>query len=438
MKLDYPPHPKPKLLSGHYFDFYRNQLEFLTNTASDFGDIVYLRFFHVPIYLLNHPDLIEEVLANAELKKSKGVRTPLQKQLFGNGLIAAEGDFWLKQRRLLQQVFNQKRLAKYAETVVETAEEFFSDWKDGEKRIINEELIELTLKIAAKTFFGIDDLKEKDTIRELVESLKTIYSAQNSFSWFGDNFLPTANNRRFKKAIQAVDKLIANIIEERRENNSDRNDLLSVLLSMSVDNSDKQIRDEIVTFFIAAHETTAVSLTWAWVLLAQNKKSAEKLQLEIESLGGGRLSFSDFPNLIYTNKILKESLRMFPPNRSVAREVAKPCRIGNYKVAKGAQIVMSQWVLQRDSRYFDSPDKFIPERWTSEFERNLPKYAYFPFGLGNRTCIGKSFAAMETALVLAVAAQKFRFTLDSNEEVEPLPVILLRPKNKLHITIKTI
>jgi cytochrome P450 len=438
MKINYPPHPKPRFLSGHYFDFYQDQLSFLTNSARNFGDIVYLRFFHVPIYLLNHPDLIEEVLAKADLRKSRAIRTPLQKQLFGNGLIANEGDFWLKQRRLLQQLFNQKRLAKYAETVVETAEEFFSNWKDGEKRIINDEFIDLTLRIAARTFFGINDLKGKDIIRELVESLKTIYSAQNQASWFVDNFLPTANNRRFKKALKAVDKLIAEIIEERRKNSYDESDLLSVLLSMSDNNTDKQTRDEIVTFLIAAHETTAVTLTWVWVLLAQNEDAAKKLEVEIKALDNGKVSFSDLSKLTFTLQILKESLRLFPPNRSIAREVTKQFRIKDFNVSKGSQIVMSQWILHRDSRYFESPDKFIPERWTSEFEKDLPKNVYFPFGLSNRLCIGKSFAIMETALILAVIAQRFRFTLDSTEEVEPLPVILLRPKNKLHITVKTL
>jgi len=438
MKLNYPPHPQSRFISGHYFDFYQDQLAFLTNSARDFGDVVYFRFFHIPIYLLSHPDLIEEVLANAELRKSKGVRTPLQRQLFGNGLIASEGDFWLKQRRLLQQVFNQQYLAKYTETVAETAEEFFSAWKDGEKRIINDELIDLTLKIAAKTFFGIDDLKEKDTIRELIESLKIIYSAQNQVSWFTDNFLPTTNNRRFKKAIKAVDKLIAQIIEERRKNNHSNTDLLSVLLSITADNSDRQIRDEVITFFVAAHETTAVALTWVWVLLAQNEEARQKITAEIKGLNKARLSFGDLSKLTFTSKVIKESLRLFPPNRSIAREVTKQFRIRGFKVSKGSQIVMSQWVLHRDPRYFESPDKFIPERWTPEFEKALPKYAYFPFGLGNRTCTGKSFAVMEMTIVMAAIAQKIRFTLDSNEEVEPLPVILLRPKNKLSITVKTL
>lgn len=438
MRTNYPPQPRPRFFSGHYFDFYQDQLAFLTNSAKNFGDIVYFRFFHVPIYLLNNPDLIEEVLANAELRKSKGVRTPLQQQLFGNGLIASEGDFWLKQRRMLQQVFNQKYLAKYAETVVETAEEFFSNWKDGDQRVVNQEFIELTLKIASKTFFGIDDLKEKGIVRELVESLKAIYSTQKQFSWFIDNFLPTSNNRRFKKAIKAVDQLVGKIIEERHKNKSDVTDLLSVLLSMSVGNSDKQIRDEIVTFFIAAHETTAIALTWAWILLAKNETAQEKMRAEIKALGSDKLSFNDLSKLTFTSQILKESLRMFPPNRSTAREVTKPFKIKDFNIPQGAQLLMSQWVMHRDSRYWESPEQFIPERWTPEFERSLPKYAYFPFGLGNRMCIGKSFAMMEITLVLTVIARKFQFTLDSPEEIKPVPVLLLEPKNALNITVKTL
>lgn len=437
MKIKRPPQPKAKLISGHYFDFYRDQLGFLTKSAKDFGDLVRCRFFHVPIYLLNHPDLIEEVLAVAELRKSKGVRTPLQKQIFGNGLSASEGDFWLKQRRLLQQAFNQNYLAGYADVVVETAEDFFSHWKDGDKRVINDEFVELTLKIAAKTFYGIDDLKEKNIVRELVESLKTIYSTQNQLSWFGDNFLPTANNRRFKKAIKDVDRLIARLIKERRGNDSDRKDLLSILLPMSEHHSDQQIRDEMLTFFIAAHETTSVALTWAWALLAQNQAPALKMREEVKALNGAELSFRNLSKLVYTSRILKETMRLFPPNRSIAREVKERFRLRDFEIPKGAQIVMPQWVLHRDARYFAAPDKFLPERWTPEFEKELPKYAYFPFGAGSRMCIGKSFAMMETALILAVIARKFRFTLDAGEKIEPLPVILLRPKDDLNITVET-
>jgi cytochrome P450 len=189
---------------------------------------------------------------------------------------------------------------------------------------------------------------------------------------------------------------------------------------------------------IAAHETTSITLTWTWILLSQNEEAATKLEAEIRALGSDKLSFGDLCKLPFASQVLKESLRLYPPNRSIAREVAEPFQIRDFNVPKGSQIVMSQWVLHRDSRYFTSPETFIPERWTPEFEQTLPKHAYFPFGLSNRLCIGKSFATMEITLILAVIAQKFRFTLDSPEEVEPHPVILLRPKNKLDITVKNL
>lgn len=435
-KLKYPPQPLAKLISGHYFDFYSNQLQFLTDAARNFGDLVYLRFFHIPIYLLNDPVLIEQVLAKAKLKKPKTVRSPLQRQIFGNGLLTSEDDFWLKQRRLLQQAFDQQHLAHYFKNIVNSAEEFLNKWQEGEDRVINDEFVDLTLEIAAKTFFGIDDLSEKNIVRELTESLKIIFSSQSRYAWFFDNYLPTKNNLEFKKSIRAADQLIDKIIQERRKNVSTKNDLLSVLLSLSDDlNSEKQIRDEILTFFIAGHETTAITLMWIWVLLSKHEDAAKKLQSEINTLGADELTFGNLSKLSFTNQIIKETLRMFPPNRSVAREVKEPFRIDNFEISKGSQLIMSQWVLHRDSKYFESPDNFKPERWTLKFEQDLHKYAYFPFGLGNRICIGRSFAIMEITLILITLAKKFRFNLVSNERIEPLPVILLRPKNEIHITV---
>jgi cytochrome P450 len=432
-----PPHPRPRFVSGNYFDFYQDQLGFLTDCAERFGGIVYLRFFHIPVYLINDPDLIEDVFAKAQLRKPKTVSTPLQKKLFGNGLLASEGEFWLKQRRLLQHVFERKRLDQYADTVVKVTEDFFRDWHDGDSRIIDHEFTELTLKIAAKTFFGIDHLNESDAIRELVEALKIIFEGQSRLSWFSDNFLPTANNRRFKRAVKAVDDLIGDIIAARRKNHSDQNDLLSILLSAENGMTEKQIRDEIVTFFVAGHQTTAITLTWLWIMLARNAEASNKLRSEVGKFHGRALSLQALSELPFTAQLIKETLRMFPPNRSVAREVVEPYHLQSFNLPKGSQIVMSQWVLHRDPKYFECPDEFRPDRWTSEFEKQLPKYAYFPFGLGNRTCIGRSFAMMETSLILAIIARQFSFTLDSDSDPEPIPVILLRPRHKSSITVKS-
>lgn len=302
------------------------------------------------------------------------------------------------------------------------------------KRIADDEFINLTLKIAAKTFFGLEDLRESEKIRELTESLKIIYSSNNRISWFADNFMPTAKNRRFKKAVADINLLITDIISERRSDSSEMSNLLSVLLAVNEGNSEKQIRDEIMTFLIAGHETTAITLTWAWSLLAKNSQAADKLYAEVKSLETAEIEH--FSKLQYTNQVIKETLRLYPPNRSVSREMRKSAIIAGFNIPKGAQIVMPQWVMQRDEKYFPAPENFIPERWTPIFEKELPKYAYFPFGLGNRSCIGRSFAMMEVALILSIAARRFQFNLDDKTAPHPLPVILLRPESKINFTVK--
>jgi cytochrome P450 len=441
-KTEQPPKLKGSIFSGSYFDFFQNQLGFLSKCAKEYGDIVSLRFFHLPIYLINHPDLIEEVFStnSANFKKAKTVRLPSQRLLFGNSLLVSDGEIWLQQRRAIQPAFHQNFINNYSKIVTETAEEFIKNWKTGEVHLINEDLVDLTFAVASRAFFGIDGSSEKEIIRDLVNLNKSIFASQNRLSWFWDNFLPTPKNLRFGKAVQKVNQLISNLIQERRAQDLDKKDLLSVLLSIKNNETeglnDKQLRDEIITIFIAGHETTAVTLSWIWVLLSQNPEEFLKLKNELKNVLNNRLpNFTDLPKLEHTYRIIKESLRLFPPNRSTAREAIKDCQIGKYFIPAGSQVVMSQWVVHRDERFFDSPNEFIPDRWTNEFEQKLHKYAYFPFGGGGRICIGRSFAMMEAALILALIAQKFEITLDEQNEIEPIPLVLLRPKSDLKVTL---
>ncbi len=432
-------------MSGSYFDFFRDQLGFLSKCAEELGDVVFFRFFHIPIYLINHPDLIEEVFSknSANFKKAKTVRVPSQRLLFGNSLLVSDGEVWLQQRRAIQSAFHQDFISDYSKIVTGTTEEIIRNWKDGETHLMSRDLVDLTFAVASKTFFGIDGSREKEIIRELVNLNKSIFSTQSRLAWFWDNFLPTPKNLSFRKAIRKVNNLISNLVAERRIEKSDQQDLLSILLSIKYDENegltDRQLRDEVITIFIAGHETTAVTLSWIWVLLARHPEELRKLKAELKSVLDGRSpTFQDLPKLQQTHRILKESLRLFPPNRSTAREAIKDCRIGNYLIPAGSQVVMPQWVVHRDQRFFESPHEFIPDRWTAEFERKLHKYAYFPFGGGSRICIGRSFAIMEATLILAIIAQKFEITLDSKDEVEPVPLVLLRPGSDLKVTLKAI
>ena len=437
------PRLKGKIISGSYFDFFRNQLDFLTNTAKQHGDVVALRFFHLPIFLVSHPDLIEEVFSghNTNFRKARTVRMPLQKMLFGNSLIASEGEEWLRQRRAMQPAFHQNYLREYAELIVDITGDHIAKWNAGDIRFINRELVDLTFKLAARTFFGIDGVKEKEIVREVIDLNKSVFSDQNRMFYALDNFLPTRKHLRFRRALRKMDGLISDLISERRADAANRRDLLSVLLSIKNDETgeqtEKQLRDEIVTTFIAGNETTAVALSWMWVVLAQHPEEFTKLKDELNTvLNGRRPTFEDLPKLKHTYGVIKETLRLFPPNRSTAREALRDCQLGDHRIRKGSQVVMPQWVVHRDERFFEQPHEFIPDRWTAEFERNMHKYSYFPFGGGARLCIGRSFAMMEIALVIATIAEKFEITLDSDEVVEPIPLVLLRPKNDLRVTLK--
>jgi cytochrome P450 len=440
-----PPRLKGNIISGSYFDFFSNQLDFLTDCARTHGDVVAFRFFHLPIFLISNPDLIEEVFAgnSSAFKKAKTVKMPSQRMLFGNSLIASEGEEWLRQRRAMQPAFNQSHLSGYADLIVEITLEHIKNWKDGDVLRIDHELVDLTFKLAARTFFGIEGTEGKEIIRDLIDLNKSVFSGQNRIAWFVDNFLPTPKHVKFRRAIKRVDELIARLIRERRSGASDQKDLLSVLLSIKNSETgsltDKQLRDEIVTAFIAGNETTAVALSWVWVMLARHPDEFTKLGHELETVLSGRApEFADLRELKHTARVLKETLRLYPPNRSTAREAVKDCRLGGFAIPAGSQVVMPQWVVHRDERFFDHPDEFIPDRWTTEFEQQLHKYAYFPFGSGPRLCIGRSFAVMEMALVIATIATRFEISLDSDDEIEPLSLVLLRPKNDLVVTLRSL
>jgi cytochrome P450 len=266
------------------------------------------------------------------------------------------------------------------------------------------------------------------------------FSSQATLKWILDNRLPTPGNRRFHRMAAQLDEVIYRIISERRRSDKeDQGDLLSMLLQAHDEDgsqmTDQQLRDEVITLFLAGQETTALALSWAWYLLAQDPAAEQKLWQEVDEVLQGRLpEASDMPRLKFTEMIAKESLRLYPPAYIVGREAVEDCEIGGYHVPAKMQVFMPTWVVQRDARFFDSPAEFRPERWTPEFTAGLPKYAYFPFGGGPRVCIGNSFAMMEIVLLIAAIAQKFQLKLVS-KKVELVPAMSLRPRNGIRMTI---
>jgi cytochrome P450 len=438
-----PQGPKGNFLLGVMPEFNRDSLAFIEKLARDYGDIVSTRFFYVPAYFIYHPDYIEEVLATKSryFIKPLSLRTPFFHRLIGNGLLTSEGEFWRRQRRLAQPAFHRERISSYARVMVKDTEEMLATWRDGEIRDTHRDMMRLTMEIVTHTLFKANVSDDADKVARALGVLVEPFGSQATLKWILDNRLPTPANRRFHKVAAQLDEVIYRIIAQRRaDDDQGQGDLLSMLLQAHDEDgsqmTDQQLRDEVITLFLAGQETTALTLTWAWYLLAQHAEAESRLWQELDEVLGGRApEAADVPRLRFTEMIAKESMRLYPPAYVVGREAIESCEIGGYHVPQRMQVFMPTWVVHRDPRFFDEPLSFKPERWTPEFISTLPKYAYFPFGGGPRICIGNSFAMMEIVLLLATIAQKYRLELVSRHPVELQPAMSLRPRNGIRMRL---
>jgi cytochrome P450 len=438
-----PQGPKGNFFLGVMPEFNKDSLAFMEMLARDYGDIVRARFLYVPAYFIYHPDHIEEVLAtnNKNFIKPLSFRTPFFNRLLGNGLLTSEGDFWRRQRRLAQPSFHRERINGYGQIMVRDALKMLETWQDGETRDIHHDMMRLTMEIVTHTLFNVDVMDDAEKVASALSFLVEPFGSQATLKWIIDNRLPTPGNRRFHKTAAQLDEVVYRIIAQRRASgNKDQGDLLSMLLQAHDEDgsrmTDQQLRDEVITLFLAGQETTALTLTWSWYLFSKHPEAETKFWQEIdEVLGDREPEVTDMPRLKFTEMIAKESLRLYPPAYVVGREAVKDCEIGGYFVPSGMQVFMPTWVVQKDARFFDAPRQFKPERWTPEFMSSLPKYAYFPFGGGPRLCIGNSFAMMEIVLLMATVAQKFRLELAPNQKVTIQPAMSLRPRDGIKMTL---
>ncbi|HVF21543.1 MAG TPA: cytochrome P450 [Pyrinomonadaceae bacterium] len=437
-----PPGPKGKLITGVMREFNRDTLGFIERLQRDYGDVVRSRFLYLYAYFIYNPADIETLLTTdaKSYRKARSLRSPFFYRLVGNGLVTSEGDFWRRQRRLAQPAFHRQRISSYGDIMVQYAQRAMTNWKDGEERDISRDMTRLTLELVVKTLFNSDVSNDADHVGAILSQIVKPFASQATLKWIADNRLPTPDHRRYFKAVSEIDRIVYRIIAERRANGSDEGDLLSMLLQAQDEDgsqmSDAQLRDEVMTLFLAGHETTALALSWSWYLLATHRHAEQKFHGELDEVLGGRApDVSDLPNLKYTEMIAKEAMRLYPPAYAVGREAMEDTEIGGYRVPRGTQLFAFQWVTHRDPRFFERPNEFEPERWASEAIQRLPKYAYFPFGGGPRQCIGNYFAMMEVVLLMATIGQRFRFSLAEGFQMEVLPVLSLRPKNGIKVKL---
>ena len=391
--------------------------------------------------LVNHPDLIRQVLVDDAPKYWKAAMTKrLLGKGIGNGLLVSDGDYWRRQRRLVQPAFHAKRIEAYADIMVAQTERMIEAWRPGLEIDADDAMMRLTLGIVAKTLFDTDLAGDIEQIAQAVGVAQDLMAkAFRSFIRPPD-WLPTRDNRRAREAVRTLRTIGLRFVRERRASGEDKGDLLSMLaLSTDEDGSrmtDEQACDEALTLLVAGHETTANALCWCWVLLDQNPAAAEALRAELAAVLGDRPpAFADLAHLPYLDAVIKETLRLYPVAWLFSRQPVEPVSIGGRAFPIGTRVMISPWVMHRDPRWFEEPEAFRPERWLDGLEKRLPRFAYIPFGGGPRICIGNSFALMEARLVAATIARRFRLAVAPGQRIATLPQITVQPKYGLRMIV---
>jgi cytochrome P450 len=439
----FPPGPKTLIPGGTLFAFRRDPIGFLMSAAHEFGDVAHFQAGSQQYFLVNNPEYIKDVLVthHASFKKGRGLERA--KAMLGNGLLTSEGEFHHRQRRLAQPAFHRDRIARYAGMMVEYANRMQHErWREGETLDIAKEMMHLTLAIVGKTLFDTETEAEAEQVRQaLSESMKRFNRFMLPFAEFLDR-LPLPGNRRYREARDVLDSIIYRIINERRRSGQDTGDLLSMLLRAQDDEGDGgrmtdiQLRDEVITIFLAGHETTANTLTWTWHLLSEHPEIESRLHHELDIELADRLpTVEDLPHLRYTEMVITEALRLYPPAWIMGRRALRDYQLGPYVVPAGSIVIMSPYVIHHDDRYFPDPFRFDPDRWTPEARASRPQFWFFPFGGGPRRCIGEGFAWTEAIMVIATLAQRWNLRRLPGDPIALQPLITLRPRHGIRMVL---
>lgn len=431
------PRSQGRRFLGDGIDIAKDFLGWLDRKHGELGEIYEGKLLTHKLVVVTDPEYIQYLLQENNRNYHKSFGYEILQLFLGQGLLTSEGDFWLRQRRLSQPAFHKKRMAAMAAVMTEAASELAVEWekkkKAGKQLAIMPEMMEVTMTIVARALFSADVSGDIATISKHLARLnefamKRIKSPVKVPLW-----LPVPRSFRFKASRKAIDDVIYRIIDSRRGKAQEHDDLLAMLMEAKDEDTgeqmnDLQLRDEVITIFVAGHETTALTMSWIWALLAQHPAAYDRLQTELRQVLGGRdCQAEDIPQLTYTRHVIDEALRLYPPAWVVGRRPFEDDHLGEYRVEKGSNVLMFTYGVHRHEKFWERPDDFWPERWETERVKNMPKFAYFPFGGGPRICIGNNFALMEMTILLATLAQRFRLKSVSGKMPEMAPLITLRP-----------
>lgn len=434
-----PPGPRGYPAIGS-FPFLRGDgLAKMVQYAKEYGDIFQYRSLHIPICFVNRPSYIEEVFVTKNHKFVHGRGAQANRRFLGRGLLTNEGDSWRHQRRVMQPAFHQGAIQRFASLMVERTEHMLSTWREGEAIDVYRRMGALTLDVVTRILFNVDFEGQLEEIASAVDALQ-MRNARGQMMVYALQYFPTLRNLRYLWTIGKVEKIVYRLIRQRRATGDYGDDLLSMLLQSRDENGDamceRQIRDEVMTLIAGAYDTTALAISYGCYLLGEHPDAAAELAAELRSVAGDRpLRFEDLPNLPYLDSVIKETMRLYPPAPAMVREAIEDVEIGGYYLPKGASVILSPWITHRDARYFDAPEEFRPQRWTREFEKQLPKFAYFPFGGGSRKCIGSNLARMEAALILATVVRRIGMRPAPGFKLQVQACINLQPRNGIRMVL---
>lgn len=425
--------------------FQADLLGFTSGNFARYGGIWKIEAGKDVQYMISDPELIQEVTVKQADKfhKSADYVDPDKglARFLGNGLVTNDGEFWKRQRKLVAPAFHSKRVEAYAQTMVDATKNMLDNWQGQTTLDIDDEMMRATLQIVVKTLFNVDISADAKRIGDAMTALQHMVGDNDILETFLPAWIPTTKRARSKKAVSDLDEIVYRLIGEWRKEGKDNGDLMSMLLLARDDDgngmSDKQVRDEAVTLFLAGHDTTANTLNWTWYLLAQNPEIEAKLHNEIDTVLGGNLpTLADLRRLPYAEMVIKESMRLFPPAYFFGRVAVDDVELCDYTVAKGTGIGISAYAVHRDARWWNEPERFQPERFAPENAENIRKYSYIPFGAGPRVCIGNSFAMMEAQLMLVMIAQRYQLRLSPGQVVKPDPLLTMKPKGGLQMLLE--
>lgn len=441
-----PSGPRGRFIFGSMADLQRDRLTFSMELARNYGDVAFFRMGPLPLYMVYHPDGIRHILVDN--KRNYDKNTPvfgLLKGLLGNGLLLSDGDFWLRQRRLMQPIFHRERINGFARIMTGAADKILTEWQPyaGGNQVldVSREMMRLTLDIACRSLFSMDIQRETSAVAGAVDVFLEDFTFRFDHPFYPPERVPTPHNRRFRGAVAVLDRIVYGMIARRRQDTGSYDDMLSLLLEARDEETgegmtDKQIRDELVTLLTAGHETTANALTWAFYLLSTHPDVERRLHAEVDAVLGGRTpQADDLAKLEYTRRVIDETLRLYPPAWITNRHAVEADQVCGYDIPKGATVSVSPYVTHRLPEFWENPEGFDPERFTLDKVKARPMFAYFPFGGGPRMCIGKYFALTEAPLVLASIVQRCRLDLLPGHEVRKRPLLTLRPEGGLPMTL---